>query len=147
MTKAGTTTSALVSQIDIMGTLASHLGYDLPDTAAEDSHDILPVIKGESKVPRTSHVHNTKAGQYAIRDGDWLLVDAKTGYVSGRNGAWEEKRDYPADDGGDVELYNLKEDIGQKKNMAADQPEKVKELKALLKKLQEQGYSSPRLSK
>ena len=92
-------------------------------------------------------MHNTKAGQYAIRDGDWLLVDAKTGYVSGRNGAWEEKRGYPADDGGDVELYNLKEDIGQKKNLAADQPQKVKELKALLKKLQEQGYSSPRLSK
>ena len=92
-------------------------------------------------------MHNTKAGQYAIRNGDWLLVDAKTGYVSGRNGAWEEKRGYPTDDGGDVELYNLKEDIGQKKNLAADQPEKVKELKALLKKLQEQGYSSPRLSK
>lgn len=147
LTKAGTTTDALVSQIDIMATLASYHGYELPDDAAEDSHDLLPVIKGEDAGVRTAHVHNTKANQYAIRSGDWILVDAKTGYVSGRNGAWEEKHGYRADDKGSAELYNFKEDPGQKNNLADKHPERVTELRALLSRIREQGHSAPRLAK
>ena len=44
-------------------------------------------------------------------------------------------------------LYNLREDIGQRNNLAEKQPEKVKELQALLNKIRDQGYSAPRLAK
>ena len=37
------------------------------------------------------------------------------------------------------QLYNLKEDIGETKNLAAENPEKIKELKALLAKIKEEG--------
>lgn len=146
--KAGTTCTSLVSQIDIMATLAAVVGFDLPkENAAEDSHNILPLIKGEKKVIRRSHIHNTRAKQYAIRHHDWLLVAHKDGYMSGRNKDWEKKHDYQADDGQPVELYNLKKDIGQRHNIAAKHPEVVKELTDLLKKIREQGYSAPRLTK
>jgi arylsulfatase A len=44
-----------------------------------------------------------------------------------------------------VELYDLAKDPGQRKNLAAEQPEAVAELRALLKKIRDQGYSAPRL--
>ena len=59
VTKAGSTCDKLVSQIDFMSTLASSLGYKLPDNAAEDSHDLLPLLHGRKKTPRTVH-HNTE---------------------------------------------------------------------------------------
>ena len=53
----------------------------------------------------------------------------------------------PTDDGAEVELYQLCEDIGQKKNLAAEPPKKVAEMKKLLQQIRDQGYSAPRLSK
>ena len=67
------------SMIDLMATLAAQLNFDLPEDAAEDSHDLLPLLRGETQSVRSAHVHNTREDQYAIRSGDWLLVDAKTG--------------------------------------------------------------------
>ncbi|MEZ6131551.1 MAG: arylsulfatase [Planctomycetaceae bacterium] len=145
VTKAGTTCDALVSQIDIMATLAAALNFELPNDAAEDSHDLLPLLTGDSQPVRTTHVHNTKVNEYAIRHGDWLLVDTKDGYVSGRNKAWEAKHNYPADDDNAVELYDLSKDKGQRTNLAAQHPDRVQELQSLLKKIREQGYSAPRL--
>ena len=44
-------------------------------------------------------------------------------------------------------LFNLKDDIGQRTDLAAKHPEKVKAMMASLKKIREQGYSAPRLAK
>lgn len=147
ITKPGSTSDALVSQIDIMATLASAIGATLPDDAAEDSHDLLPLLKGQRSTVRATHIHNTKANSYAIRQGDWVLIDGKSGYISGRDKNWEAKRDYPADDKQPTELYNLKSDIGQKHNLAAKEPDRVKAMQALLKKIRDQGHSAPRLAK
>jgi arylsulfatase A len=145
VTKAGVVSDALISQIDFMGTLAAALDYQLPKDAAEDSHNLLPLLKGEVSSVRRTHVHNTNPKEYAIRDGDWVLIEAKDGYGSGRNAAWETRRGYSADDKGTVELYNLKTDLAQKHNVAADHPQRVAELQALLKRIREQGHSAPRL--
>ena len=147
LAKAGAVNDALVSQIDIMATLAAALGHQLPDDAAEDSHNLLPLLKGEVESVRDSHIHNTKENHYAIRQGDWLLIDAPTGYVSGANAGWEQRHHYKPDTGAAVELYHLKIDIAQKHNVAAEHPERVAGLQALLKKIREQGYSAPRLAK
>jgi arylsulfatase A len=146
-TKPGTTSDALVSQIDLMATLAAALDYKLPDqNAAEDSHNLLPLLDGTATTPiRRSLVHNTNANGYAIRDGDWLLVDAPDGYVSGRDKAWEAKHDYPADDKAPVELYNLKSDPGQRLNLADQYPDKTAELQALLRKIRGEESTAPRL--
>lgn len=142
----GAVSDALASQIDLMATLASVVAYELPADAAEDSHDMLPVLEGTSDAHRKTHVHNTYAKQYAIRHGDWLLMDAKTGYVSKGFQAWEKKRGYPADDAGPVELYDLSKDVGQRNNVAKDHPDVVAKLQAELKQIREQGHSAPRLT-
>lgn len=148
VTKAGAVTDALVSQVDLMATFASLTGHSLPADSAEDSFDFLPWLKGESpRPPRDTMVHNTDAKHYAIRHGEWVLVDAKTGYTDGRMPppAWSEKHRLPADDAQAVELYRIKDDPGQRANLAAQHPDKVAELQALLKKIRTQGHSAPRL--
>ena len=147
VTQAGRVSQALVSQIDIMATLASALDYSLPADQAEDSHDLMPVLTGKDEQVRVAHVHNTREKEYAIRAGDWLLVDAKSGYVSGRDAGWEKRREYPADDAAAAELYHLAEDIGQRHNLADKHPERVKTMRALLKKIRGQGHSAPRLDR
>lgn len=146
ITQAGRVSDALVSQIDIMATIASAVGFDLAHDAAEDSHNLLPVLKGNVELVRTTHVHNTRENQYAIRHGDWLMINHKDGYMSGRNKAWEKRHKYLADNNSPVELYNLKNDIGQRNDLAGKEPERVAELQALLSRIRKQGYSAPRLT-
>lgn len=149
VTKPGAVSDALFAQIDLMATFANYLGYDLPEQSAEDSHDFFPYLNGQTKTsPRITMVHNTFKGEYAIRDGDWVLIDAKTGANRQPPQAWFAKHQVPAYKSGQtVGLYNLREDIGQRDNLAEKQPEKVRELQALLKKIRDQGYSAPRLVK
>ncbi len=147
LTKEGTVSDATFSQVDLMATLADYLGYDLPKKSAEDSHDFLPWLKGEAaQPPRTTIVHNTSKGQYAIRHGDWVLINDKTGANRQPSAAWRKTHKVPAYDDQPVGLYNLREDIGQRNNLAKTNPEKVAELQTLLKKIQDQGHSAPRLA-
>ena len=92
-------------------------------------------------------IHNTNPKDYAIRDGDWLLIDAKTGAARVAGAAWNKKHQQPADDGQAVELYNLKEDIGQRHNLAEKNPDKIIQMQDLMKKIRTQGHSAPRLDK
>ena len=144
---AGKVSHELVSQIDIMATLAAVVDFPLPESAAEDSHNLLPLWTGATtEGPRKHHVHNTNPQAFAIRSGNWTLIKAETGYHSGGYQAWEKKHGYSAEDAEDGFLFDLSEDIGQRKNLIDQHPEKAKELATLLQQIRDQGYSSPRLS-
>jgi arylsulfatase A len=136
--KPGSTSSSLFAQTDLMATLASLVGYALPKNAAEDSFDFLPYLRGETaRGPRTAMVHNTNANAYAIREGDWVLVHVRpSGAKARQEGGGRTER---------IELHNLREDISQTRNLAAQHPERVQALQALLDKLYAQGHSAPRL--
>ena len=137
--KPGTVSEALFAQTDLMATFAAVTGYELPKDAAVDSYDFLPYLRGEAASgPRRSMVHNTNPDAYAIRDGDWVLVNVKP----------SNSKQAPKSNGGGKprpELYNLREDLRQANNLAAAHPERVEALQALLDKLYSQGYSAPRL--
>jgi arylsulfatase A len=130
---AGQVIEALVGQIDLMATLAHIIGHELPENAAIDSINLTPLFQQSDAAPRQTLIHNTHAGRYAIRQGDWLLIDGKDGYHTARNDAWEARHGYPADDKLPVELYDLKNDLAQKNNLAAQHPERVAKLQALLR--------------
>jgi arylsulfatase A len=141
----GRVCDALVSQIDLMATFAAVVGHTLPPNAAVDSHDLLPVLRGGSGPVRENLIHNTTPEGYAIRQGDWVLVESRDGYVSRRDPDWESRHSYPADDDHPVELYHLKADLAQKQNLAAAHPEKVQELGQALRRIRQQARSAPRL--
>lgn len=147
LTKPGTVSDALISQIDLMATFASATGFSLPADAAEDSHDFLPWFKGNTKEsPREALVHNTNPGNFAIRKGEWLLIDAKSGYTSKQPPpAWIGKHGAITNAGAKGQLFHLKQDIGQLHDVTGEHPGKVAELRALLKNIRAQGHSAPRL--
>lgn len=135
---AGAVSGALVSQVDVMATLAAVVGYELPPNSAHDSHDLLPVWKRNAPSPRRSIVHNTMANAYAVRHDQWVLIAHATGAHS-RVPAWfdEEhgyrKSEFPG------ELYDLAADLAQKHNLYGERPDKVAELTALLARIRERG--------
>jgi len=140
--EAGRVSDELVSQIDLMATFAAVVGADLPKGQAEDSHNLLPLLKGTGSGVRTSLVHSTwKQTGFGIREGDWVLINEKTGYARKPKEGWEQRHGYVADDDAAVELYNLKEDIGQRNNVAADYPERVEALRRLLETIRKKGHS------
>jgi arylsulfatase A len=135
---AGEISAALTSQVDLMATLAAVTGFSLPAGTAEDSHDLLPVWTRRAPSPRQAIVHNTMANGYALRSGPWLYVAAKSGAVTPVPPWFNMENGYAADDQ-PGELYNLNEDLAQKNNLFARQPEKVAELQAQLTTIRGQG--------
>jgi len=134
----GRVEAALTGQIDLMATLAAVVGAELPAGQAIDSLNMLPLWKGEAlEAPlRTSMVHNTFARHYAVRKGDWVLVNVDSPAAAGKGQPPRNNRfaKDPADD-----LYNLKQDIGQTKRLTEAEPQKVKELKAEFERIRARG--------
>ena len=145
--KAGAVSDETMCHVDFMATVAALLGAKLPDHAAEDSVNVLPVLLGEkrSAPAREATVHHSAQGKFALRKGDWVFIDAPTGDDNGPRGEpqWlKAERNYtPHDQPG--ELFNLREDPAQRHNRYAEKPQLVRELKALLEKYKTEGRSTP----
>ncbi len=142
----GTVSDETMCHVDFMATVAAILGEKLPDNAAEDSMNVLPVLLGErpSAPIREATVLHSAQGKFAIRKGDWVLIDAPNGDDNGARGEprWlKDERNY-IDHTHLGELFNLREDLAQRHNLYAEKPELVRELKALLEKHKHEGRST-----
>ena len=131
---SGTTTDALTCLTDFMATFAAIVGKSLPDNAAEDSHNILPVLLGEeSKRPvREDVIHHSSTGVFSIRRGDWKLILETQG-----SGGWPPPRDDGPKPGSPGQLYNIAEDPKEENNLWDDHPEIVERLTTLLERYKE----------
>lgn len=142
---AGKTSDETICHVDFLATVASLVGAKLPDNAGEDSYDILPALRGE-KLPqpiREATVHHAASGAFAIRRGDWVLIDAPSGddnRLKGEPKWFKDQRGYEAHDF-PGELYNVRTDLPQRQNLYAAQPDKVRELRELLEKYKRDGRS------
>jgi arylsulfatase A-like enzyme len=145
--KQGTESNQTMCHVDFIATVAAILGEKLPDNAGEDSINVLPVLLGEklSAPVRESTVHHSAQGKFAIRKGDWVLIDAPSGDDNGARGEpqWlKDERSY-TQHSQLGELFHLREDLAQRHNRFADKPEIVRELKTLLEKYKHEGRSTP----
>ncbi len=133
VTQPGVECDGLASLSDLMATCADILGTPLPPGAAEDSVSVLPLLRGDSSgaSPRTFAVHHSGSGRFAIRKGDWVFIDAPTGDDNHEPDWFKDERGYT---GHDLpgELFNVMDDIAERKNLYAELPEVVKELSELL---------------
>jgi arylsulfatase A len=144
----GATSSETICHVDFLATVAALLGAKLSDDAGEDSFNLLPILRGEKtgQPIRPATVHHAASGVFAIRKGDWVLIDGPTGDDNGgpmRRGEpqwFKDQRGYqPHNQPG--ELYNLATDLSQRENHYSEQPQKVQELKNLLEKYKRDGRS------
>ncbi|MBD0831979.1 sulfatase family protein [Aestuariibaculum sediminum] len=146
--KAGSVSNELVSQIDLMATLANITGATLPANAAPDSYDLSKLLKGDSydSPLREGLVHNTYASIWGIRKGEWLFINDSTGGHRKMPESFMKIKGYQLFNTEGL-LFNMKNDPEQRNNLYNSYPEKIKELQSLLKTYQDQGYSVSRKNK
>jgi arylsulfatase A-like enzyme len=124
VTQPGSSNDTLIQSIDWMPTLLEIANVPLPANAKPDGLSLVPVLKGEKLNRDTLFCHFPHdvpaSGQHpgaSVRRGDWKLIR-----LFAQN-----------DDGTDqFELYDLNTDLGEKMNRAAEKPDLVRELNALL---------------
>jgi arylsulfatase A len=128
----GSLCDQLVQQADLLATIADVLGVSLPENAGEDSFSFLPLLKGSAKATRRHAVNQSTRGLLALRDGPWKLI-----FGAGSGSPSPGGDNYPG------QLYNLADDIGETNNLFPAKPEVVARLSRLMKKVVEDGRSTP----
>jgi arylsulfatase A-like enzyme len=118
VTKAGTVSDTPVMTTDLFPTIVKAAGAAVDGAHPVDGIDITPALHAGGlqrealywHYPHYSNQGGVPGG--AIRRGDFKLIEF---YENGK-----------------LELYNLKQDIGEHRNLAAAQPERAKELQGML---------------
>jgi arylsulfatase A-like enzyme len=142
---SGSTSDQTVCLTDIMATCAAITGTALPDSAAQDSFNILPLLlnKESGGTVRPYTLHQTISLALAIRKGPWKYLDHRGSGGNNYNNP-ELKPFALADNAPDApgQLYNLESDPRETVNLYFKHPEIVQELKALLEKSKTEGRSA-----
>ena len=121
--KPGSTCTDVVCLADLMATAAEISGAKIPTNAGEDSFSILPDLLGTAKAPvREATVHQSIAGDLAIRQGPWKLIFKTTGVR---------------------ELYNLADDLSETRNVITNQADVSGRLAKLMQSYITNGRSTP----
>ncbi len=145
--KPGSISDELVCLTDLMATLASITGFELPGDAAEDSFNILPALEGKNTAPIRPYLLTQAFGgakTLSIRKGDWKYLDHQGSggnrYDSGGLKTFALPETAPGAPG---QLYDLANDPGETRNLYSSEPEVVNELRALLEQTRISGRSRP----
>lgn len=145
---AGKTSSQLLSLTDILATCAALTGADVPDTAAEDSFNMLPVMLGQTtESVRPYLLQQTWTLELSIRQGRWKYLDHQgsggNNYDKEGPGSMKPYALPENEPNAPGQLYDLDSDPGETQNLYRQHPEKVTELKALLDTSRQAGRSAP----
>ena len=117
---------ALLSQVDLLASLAALVNVRVPAETAQDSVDLLPALLGKTETGR-DYLIQQGVKMEAIRKGPWKYLPE--GSVTNRGRIGKFFTDTISAPGA---LYYLPEDPGERQNLAHLYPAKVKELRALL---------------
>ncbi len=123
-----------VMAIDILPTIAEWTNAKLPEKII-DGKSIAKVFTGEEKEPvQEAYFFYYRVNEmFGVRSGKWKLYfphryRTMDGQEPGKDG---EPGDYRMVDLEEIELYDLENDISETKNVAAENPEVVEEIKLL----------------
>ncbi|WP_018631160.1 sulfatase family protein [Niabella aurantiaca] len=137
-----TVTTEVVSLADWFATVSGMVHTPVPDNAAEDSYDLMPLLSGAAyRHPlREATVCHSIKGEFAIQQQNWKLIlcNEKTA-----GSAWVPDKRYDSLQAATpFLLYDLESDPGETNNLYSRYPGKVKELKALLTRYIREGRST-----
>ena len=126
------TSDVLISQVDFMASFAKMLNLKLNENDATDSFEMLDQLLGKSDKNR-DHIVHQGINTLALINGNWKYIVPKKGPKISQFTNIEMGNDTLP------QLYNLKNDVGETKNLAVENPEKTNELKEQLLKIIENG--------
>jgi arylsulfatase A-like enzyme len=119
----GRTFTRPVIQLDVLPTVLAAAGVKPQSQWKLDGVNLLPFLTGNKSGRPHDSLYWRLGQNMAIRKGDWKLVKTS-------EGALQDVDPATFNDLSGAELYNLTVDIGERNNLAAAHPEKVKELSA-----------------
>jgi arylsulfatase A-like enzyme len=122
-------TDALFCQSDILASVAQMLDLPVPAGAAPDSMALAGALLGTGNESRTDLVLEGMQGRTMIRSGDWTYIPPHQGPAVSPTTAIE------LGNSPDEQLYLLTDDIGQIRNRAPEEPERVREMGARLEEI------------
>ena len=99
--------------MDLSVSILAATNTPVPDNAALEGIDLLPVLEGKSPSRERTlfwRIASPTRQQWAVRQGDWKLLI----------------------DGDDLLLFNLRADIGERRDLASQRPDLVRQLRRLL---------------
>ena len=117
---AGTACKELACTMDLLPTIAGLAGAKIPSVLPLDGKNIIDLMTGKEGA-KTPHEYYFYAKGNAVRSGDWKYHQVELFKVK----ATARKTKGPS-------LYNLKEDIGESKNLIKEYPEIAERLKKAL---------------
>jgi arylsulfatase A-like enzyme len=126
---------ALACQIDLPASMAALTGQKLGSEDAPDSFDVLGALLGRTQAGRDHLVEH--AGTLSLIQGDWKYIEPSKGARMNVSTNTE------MGNNPQPQLYNLKDDLGEKNNVATQYPQRVTEMAARLQKIKQQGRSRP----
>lgn len=135
---AGSTTGQTVSVVDILATTAEIVGAPLPskETGAEDSRSFLPVLLGSADAKgREDMIVHSADGTFALRKGRWKWIEGVPVDEIADGARKARKAQFRP------QLFDLQADPAETKDVSAEHPEVVAELKDLLRRCRDGGYS------
>lgn len=140
--RKGSVSNETICTTDFMATCAEMVNYKLKENEAEDSYSMMPLFTNKKLNTsfREATVHHSINGSFAIRKGDWKLI------LCPDSGGWSYP--YPKKNQKNnstlprFQLYNMKDDPSETKNVEVNNPEIVTELKSLLLKYIDEGRST-----
>lgn len=116
--------SAVVSQVDLLASFAALVNQPLAAADAPDSFDVLSALLGTSTTGRTELIE--EAGAISLRLGTWKYIEPNSRQKVNVNTNTELGNDSVP------QLYDLAADIGERRNLAAEQPERAAAMAARL---------------
>jgi arylsulfatase A-like enzyme len=141
------TSGILFGLNDLMATILAAADVPVPQGAAPDSLNQLPVIAGEKPVVRTEMVYQGVLG-FALRQGPWVYLPdpGSQGFTSeghfgvsyeqmGFENTYRDKTGKLLPDAPPDQLYNVAEDPDEKNNVVREHPEKAREMAARLQNM------------
>ncbi|MEN8662267.1 MAG: arylsulfatase [Lentimonas sp.] len=124
---ANTQNEALFSHADFLASFTELAGAQLPQDESADSQEMSQVLLGKDTVGRDNLVTEGIDSKTVVRQGNWVYIPPHEGL------AIMADKDIETGCAMKPQLYNLNDDIGQRKDLADNHPETVQALDELLK--------------
>lgn len=121
---------AMVSQVDLLSSLASLIGSQERST---DGESMLDVFMGQADQGREDLILEATT-RTAFRKGDWVMIPPYEGP------AINTQVNIELGNSNDYQLYNLKEDIGEEHNLAESNKTKLEEMIAAFEEIRGKDY-------
>lgn len=128
--KGGQESDVLMSQIDWMASLAGLIHSPLPKGSAPDSYNRIGNLLGTDATDRPWIVEQAYA--LSVRTKEWKYIEENDGEAMISWGPKVETGNAKT-----PQLYRMSEDVGERQNLATQNPEKVHELQNILQKVRD----------